>query len=177
MCLELGGGRSPRKPGYINIDSLDYPHVDVRFDFDTLAEGKKLPYDDESVMAVASSHCFEHLKSETLKAVLKEIVRVLPVGGAFELTMPHWNHNTAMINEHVRTIGEDQVRHWSETALDYWWGDSPRRLLHHSTNRHPSEYLAEARPFFPLMNDNQLMRFIPDTCHEIVFHFTVVKNS
>jgi len=174
--LELGGGRSPRKMGYVNIDKLDDPHVDVQFDFDDLT-WKKLPYADEAVLAVSSSHCFEHLKSDTLKAVLWEICRVMPVGGVFELTMPHWNHNAAMLDTHLRTIGEDQVRHWSDTAIDYWWKGSPRRLLHHTTNRHASEYLAEARPLFPLMNDQQIMRFIPDTCHEIVFHFTVIGNA
>jgi hypothetical protein len=175
VLVELGGGRYPRGEGFVNVDHLDHPSVDLHVDFERLGrDGHRLPFDDDSVDEVYSSHCLEHVWP--YDGLLHEIARICKLGSPVEIRVPHWNQQMAMCNDHKHTVSPDQVRHWSETALDYWWGGCRKRLRLDKTEWIPSAYFAEAKSLFPHLTDEQVMRFIPSTCHENRFHFTVVEN-
>lgn len=47
-----------------------------------------LPFNDEEVSNIYSSHFFEHIKKEDAKQLLKECFRVLKKGGVIRITMP-----------------------------------------------------------------------------------------
>lgn len=66
----------PVLPNAIGIDK-DYPGYD----------GKKLPFNDESVDAVYASHVLEHI--EDYKSTLKEWFRVIKTGGFMVISVPH----------------------------------------------------------------------------------------
>jgi SAM-dependent methyltransferase len=79
--LEIGfkgyiEGVVPIVPQAIGID-LGYPGYD----------GVRLPFADESVDAIYSSHCFEHI--DDYKTVLRDWYRLLKVGGYIVITVPH----------------------------------------------------------------------------------------
>lgn len=64
--------------GSIGVDT-DYSDYD----------GVHLPFDDESLDFVHSSHCLEHVRTDVLETTLKEWYRVLKVGGYMITTVPH----------------------------------------------------------------------------------------
>jgi hypothetical protein len=69
-------GIVPIVPQAIGVD-IDYPGYD----------GVRLPFEDDSVDAIYSSHCFEHVPDE--QAVLRDWWRVLKTGGYIVLVVPH----------------------------------------------------------------------------------------
>lgn len=74
------GYRSDIKPvaNSIGVDT-DYPGYD----------GVHLPFDDESLDFVHSSHCLEHIPTISLPKTFEEWFRVLKVGGYMIITVPH----------------------------------------------------------------------------------------
>jgi ubiquinone/menaquinone biosynthesis C-methylase UbiE len=176
LRVELGGGRYPRGEGFLNVDQPDCPSVDLPVDFEKLGrDGCRLPFDDDSVDEIFSSHCLEHVWP--YDGLLHEIARVCKLGAPVEIRVPHWNQQMAMCNDHKHTVSPDQVDHWSKTALDFWWGGCRKRLELLRTEWIASAYFAEAKGLFPHLTDEQVMRFIPSTCHENRFHFTVIENK
>lgn len=169
LRVELGGGETPRGRSWINVDLL--PCADVRLDLETDA----LPFADASVGSLYTSHTLEHVRN--LRHVLREIARVCKVGARVEIRVPHWGHSMALCYTHVHTIAEEQVEHWCRTAVPFWFGGSPRRLRHLHTERIPSGRFARARQLHPGWTDEDILAFVPDTCHELRFHLTVVEND
>lgn len=85
MILELGCGDKP-VAGRINVDRLDFPHVDVVTDIE---QGLAfLP--DRSVDEIHSNSFFEHVGNFEL--LMREIVRVLKDGGKCVVSVPHFSN-------------------------------------------------------------------------------------
>jgi len=107
IMLNLGCGGQKLK-GYIGIDRRDVGQ-DVIWD---LTQG--IPFPDESVDEVYSSHFVEHLTDDESMDLFEEILRVLKKGGMTHHRCPHqsdptayfWGHKTfwneARINATVR---------------------------------------------------------------------------
>ena len=168
LRIELGGGKFPRGGGFVNVDR---EHGDVLCDL----EREPLPFADASVDELYSSHCLEHVAN--LRHVLREIVRVCRVGARVEIRVPAPFSAMAMCHDHKQVIADEQVDHWCNTAISYWLADSPRRLKHLSTERVPGAAFTEARGLFPHLTDDQVLRFIPGTCHEHVYRMEVVNRE
>ena len=164
--LDIGGGINPRD-GFTSVDQL--ATADVQCQFEDMEPGS-LPWTDDAVDEVYSSHCFEHI--ENYHGLLHEICRVCKAGSRVEIRVPHWASSMAHCAGHRHAIGEKQIAHWHEFP-EAWWGESPKRLKLLETIRIPSENFSEAKGLFPKLTDDQIMRFVQDTCHEIRFVFTV----
>lgn len=169
LKLEIGGGDKPRGDGWLNVDKCE--GADVRLDFD--AEDFRLPFADDSVLSICSSHCLEHIRE--LRRLLREVVRVCRPGALVEIRVPHWNSSMAMCHDHKQTIAEPQVDHWCNSAVDYWLGGMAKRLKLMMTDYVPSGNFEEAKTLHPGWTDNQVMRFVPDACHEICFVMHIVE--
>jgi SAM-dependent methyltransferase len=169
--IELGGGYKPL-PGFFNVDLCD--GADHKMNLDIVGAGREaLPFESDSVDEVYSSHCFEHLKYH--KFLLHEIVRICKVGARFELRVPHWNQSMAMCGGHEQTMSEEGVAHWREFA-DHWWDDKKKWLSVPSVSWEPTKWFHEAQQLFPQMTREQVLRFIPNTCHETRFVFHVEER-
>ncbi|GHV55367.1 hypothetical protein FACS1894206_09680 [Deltaproteobacteria bacterium] len=79
--VNIGAGKFKRTPwttiDYVQPAYADHlkNHVpDINLD---LSLSPSLPFDDESVMLVYSSHTFEHLKDDMVQHIINEIYRVL----------------------------------------------------------------------------------------------------
>lgn len=178
MKIELGGGAKPR-PGYVNLDILAIPGVDHVIDFEKLAEagreGLRLPFPDDSVEEVYSSHCIEHVAP--YHGLLHEIARVCRPGAKVEIRVPHWLSDMAFIAGHKHAVSLRQVQHWCRDFIGDWWAGCAKRLGHSGTEYVPSTTFAEAKALFWQLSDEQVMRFIPDACHEVRYFFEVIAHE
>jgi SAM-dependent methyltransferase len=80
--INLGCGNK-KLPGEIGVDIIPGPYVDIVTDLNSYP----LPFPDNSVDIVRSSHVFEHL--DDLVALMEDIHRLLKPNGILEFTVPH----------------------------------------------------------------------------------------
>ena len=76
------GGAEPGKGSWTTLDITDT--CDLFWDL-----RKGIPFPDESVSAIYSSHLFEHLSYQEGQGVLRESMRVLRPGGTFSICVPN----------------------------------------------------------------------------------------
>lgn len=85
LAIELGCGQK-KKDGYIGIDKIDLPSVDIVAD---LEEG--LPFlPDDSVDEVHCKSFLEHISN--FENLMREITRVLKPGGKSYVFVPHFSN-------------------------------------------------------------------------------------
>ena len=80
--LELGSGRKKGLNGWTTLDLA--PGCDLYCD---LARG--IPFPDNSVVYIYSSHFFEHLTFKQTQVLLDECMRVMSPGGRFSICVPN----------------------------------------------------------------------------------------
>jgi SAM-dependent methyltransferase len=114
LCLDIGCGKN-KKPGFTGVDKTNLPGVDNIVDF----EHEKLPFPNDSVDAIFSSHCLEHIPDPHL--LLSELLRVGRNGSACELWLPHLRSNEAFVFDHRMYYNELIISRISATKTDFWF--------------------------------------------------------
>ena len=90
MKIDLGCGIR-KQEGFIGVDSMEFPGVDVVMDaFEYLAT-----LSDESVDEVNMSHFVEHFDGQERIKLFNELGRVVKKGGRMVVTCPAWSHERA----------------------------------------------------------------------------------
>lgn len=171
LKVEIGGGLVPKGNGYVNVDR---DHGDVLFDFETLALGKKLPFETDSVGALYTSHCLEHIR--VLKELMREIIRICKIGAVVEIRVPHWRSNMAMCHDHKQVIAPEQIEHWTISALDYWWGDSGKKLQLTSKHYTQGADFKRWKKILPHATEADILELCPNAAHESRWTFIVAKR-
>lgn len=84
--LDIGCGRNIQ-PGFVGIDMLDIPEVDIVWDLEDIP----WPLPDESVLVAIASHVIEHINPAGGGFIkfMDEVWRVLKPGGEFAIVTPH----------------------------------------------------------------------------------------
>lgn len=82
ICIELGAGDKKGENGWLTIDMT--PGCDLFWDL-----RKGIPFPNESVSKIYSSHFFEHLSFREGQQFLDECRRVLVPGGVFSVCVPN----------------------------------------------------------------------------------------
>lgn len=82
IYLEIGAGNKKGKNGWITLDLT--PDCDIYWD---LNEG--LPFPDESICKIYSSHVFEHFTFKEGQRLIDECLRVLIKDGIFSICVPN----------------------------------------------------------------------------------------
>lgn len=80
--LEIGCGDNKQFEGSRGLD------IDPLKCIDVVSDAQKLPFEDNYLGMVYSSHAIEHFSHREVKDVLEEWTRVLKIGGNFELICP-----------------------------------------------------------------------------------------
>jgi len=84
--IDLGCGKF-KKDGYIGVDWSDDQDVDIKCDL-----SKGIPFKDNEVDEIYTSHFLEHMKDDDMVAfIIKEISRVLKPSGKLTVIVPYWS--------------------------------------------------------------------------------------
>lgn len=86
VLLHIGCGKI-NSPDFINIDALPYAHVHIVTDDISRLAG----FADETADLVYMCHVLEHIRAAQVEAVLREMRRVLKVGGVLRLSVPDFD--------------------------------------------------------------------------------------
>lgn len=173
--VELGGGEIPR-PGFVNVDQIGT--ADIQMDLQRVCDGHDhLPWNDDTVAEVYSSHCLEHLTR--FKGLLWEICRICKLGAPVEIRVPHWNQSMACCDGHLHTFSETQVRHFVKDFVPAWWRGSSKRLELSKVEKIAGEQFMRAMRLFSRVGlaREDVLDLIPDACHEVRFFFQVIANG
>jgi ubiquinone/menaquinone biosynthesis C-methylase UbiE len=169
--IELGGGTRARGEGFANIDIVQ------QADFEWDLNKAPYPFPDDSVDEVYSSHCLEHL--DCPPRTLREIVRICRMGAQVEIRVPHPASQMAMCAGHKHVFSplmvDNIMTHFPEL---HWTG--PKRLRLKSLRYNATGWLEQAKqelPFLAGLDDQIIMKWIPNACHESVFLFEVTANG
>ncbi len=165
--IEIGGGENPLS-GFLNCDIRNLPTVDKVIDFN-----QKLPFEDNYVTEVYSSHCLEHV--ENVVDLIRDIVRICKVGSKVTFIVPHFGQDMAMSPGHVHIISEQMIGHMNEFEK-FWWSSCDKKLTLRHTEYTPSKWFNRAKQLFPRFSNEEIFRYIQNTCHEIKFTFTVTNK-
>jgi SAM-dependent methyltransferase len=92
--LNIGSGSS-RIEGFVNVDCIPGPEVDIVFDIDT-CKNTPLPITDSSITSILMSHVLEHLDNPL--PAMQELYRVAANGCRLRVRVPHSNNDEAWID-------------------------------------------------------------------------------
>ena len=81
--LHIGAGKRDFGKGWVNIDAEQLPHIHHH-------NVLELPFEDNSVDLIYTSHLLEYFDKNEVGAILKEWRRVLKVGGVLRLAVPNF---------------------------------------------------------------------------------------
>jgi SAM-dependent methyltransferase len=116
--LHLGCGRSIL-PGWVNVDAVAGPDVDVVHDLDACAD-RPLPFDDDSVDELLGSHLLEHLHHPL--PFMQELHRVARAGATAWFHVPYGSSDDAFEDPtHVRQYFVNSWIYFGQPA--YWRAD------------------------------------------------------
>jgi SAM-dependent methyltransferase len=166
--IDIGCGAKKRE-GFIGVDFVPAPGVDIVCD----VEREALPFPDQSVGFVHSSHCFEHLRDWL--PLLREIARVAVDGCRIELWTPNAWHSDTWLPGHVTPVSIEAWLHIGYRYREFWQetiGVSLRldELVYVIGKRTLADLLLHGiRPSFAL-------RYLHDVAPEIGAVFTVERT-
>jgi predicted SAM-dependent methyltransferase len=99
VFLEIGSGPKKGQNGWLTIDIVEGCDLQLN-----LLE--KLPFPDNSVDFIYSSHFLEHFQTSEIKSILKECYRILKPGGKISACIPD---ASIYINAYTRNEELDQT--------------------------------------------------------------------
>lgn len=116
--LNLGCGRDIRE-GWVNLDAVDLPGVDVVADLGKCAE-TPLPFEDSSIDEFLLSHLLEHIPDPL--SLMAELYRIAKPGAKMQIRVPHGAHDDAWTDPtHVKPYFARSFGYFSQPW--YWRAD------------------------------------------------------
>ncbi len=116
--LHLGCGKDIL-PGWINLDSVALPGVDVVADLDNCAT-TPLPFANDSINEFYASHLLEHIKNPL--SLMQELYRIAAPGASAKFQVPYGSSDDAYEDPtHVRPYFLNSFGYFSQPM--YWRAD------------------------------------------------------
>jgi predicted SAM-dependent methyltransferase len=105
ICLEIGSGNKKGKPGWITLDVVE--GCDLYWNLK-----KGIPFPDDSLSKIYSSHLFEHLSFKEGQQLFSECLRALKKGGLFSLCVPNAK---LYVEAYIKNEDLDQAQFFQHT--------------------------------------------------------------
>ncbi|WP_051533996.1 methyltransferase domain-containing protein [Desulfitibacter alkalitolerans] len=184
MKIDLGSGKR-RQPGYIGIDRIDIPGVDIVADIN-----KGIPLENDVVDYVIASHSLEHV--DDLMKTMEEIYRVCKHMAIVCIVAPYFNTSLNMANPyHKQAFNEHTPRFFTSNnnylipKEDYKFPSSASWGLGESDNSNLKidfRCLSIEYFYFPEyrmlseIEKSELRRSRINVVDEIMYHLLVIKR-
>ncbi len=153
--INLGCGKDI-KTGWINLDSVELPGVDICHDLEVLP----LPFEDNTFDEVLCQSILEHIHDYI--PILKDIHRILKTGGKLSILVPHFTSKNAYTDPtHIRYFACRTFNFFTETHSHAYYFDfsfSKVASIHINFEKQPLyfyNYILE-----PLINLNTSKQFM-----------------
>ena len=153
--INLGAGLDWKLEDWIGLDIVNGEYLN---------ENTILPFQDNSIEYVFSSHFFEHINDKTAINLLKESYRVLKPGGIIRITTPHYErlYNKCKTNDidfyTKNNILRDRSKHWGNTNIE---NNIYNTLVHFICNYHDGELCVgtnnKLRCVIPILEKNEII--------------------
>jgi SAM-dependent methyltransferase len=104
--LNLGAGADTRA-GWVNVDRVFLPGIDVVHDLDM----DPWPWEDASVDEISAIDVFEHVEDPLV--FMNQAGRILKPGGILRIRTAYWRHENSYSDP-------THKRHCTEKSFDYW---------------------------------------------------------
>jgi SAM-dependent methyltransferase len=127
--VDLGCG-GIKKEGCFGVDKMAGPAVDYVMDLNCAS----LPFADNSIEYVYSSHAFEHFDSYA--QILRELIRVCKHDALVEIWTPYGPSRDAFVLDHKVFLNETHWRHWCYEFDRFWLADAPGYFLWEESEYH-----------------------------------------
>lgn len=110
-----------KQQGYTTLDIMPLPGVDVVFD---LAQGKPLPFDDDTFDEIRAHDAFEHIRSD-LFFLFDECWRVLKPTGMLDIFVPRFPSASAImhLDHHRYFVDPDEYEKFAAALAPKLNGD------------------------------------------------------
>lgn len=109
LRLNIGSGQR-KKDGFLNVDVLSLPGVDVVCDLE-----KPLPFEDNSVVEIHGEHILEHI--DNFIPLLSELYRICSNNAVMNFRIPYYTSESAFKDPtHKRFISERTFSYFSRNA-------------------------------------------------------------
>ena len=116
--LNVGCGRNIR-PGWLNLDSMPLPGVDIVFDLESCAS-RRIPLPDDSADELLLSHVIEHVHN--ILPMMQELHRVSRPGATMTIRVPYGSSDDAYEDPtHIRRCFIGSFGYFSQPM--YWRAD------------------------------------------------------
>lgn len=166
LRIDLGCGAKKRK-GHIGIDYVKGDGVDVVAHLDN----QPLPFADDSVDSVFSSHFFEHTQAHF--HLLHEMSRVCKPNSPVEIWTPYMKSDTAFLLGHVTYMTETLWSHYCIEFPEIWMGNLPAVMrldeIRYVVSARTRQFLGDIPLWFAI-------RFMQNVCVEFGVKLTVLKG-
>lgn len=115
--LNIGCGRAAMV-GYINLDAVKLPGVDVVADLTK----PPLPFDDDSIDEIVGNHVIEHMSGPDTLVMMAELWRIARPSAFARFKTPYGSSNDAWEDPtHIRPIFENTYSYFAQPS--YWRAD------------------------------------------------------
>lgn len=161
LILDIGCGRK-KIEGAVGIDFSSMSNADVIIDLNH----ERLPFDDNSVDFIFSSHTLEHLSLDGFFHVMRESYRVLKAWVQFKIVAPYFtssanfanpfHNNNICFNEHSFRFFSSEAECEAISKDEYQTPSCPHWGLRYSANSEPGiefKMLRIDKFYFPLYSE------------------------
>ena len=169
--LNLGCGRDI-VDGWVNIDHVERPGVDLVFDLERCGE-EPLPYEDDSVVEISLSHVLEHVQNAL--PLMEELYRVAANNCLCTIRVPHGASDDAWTDPtHIRPYFRGSFGYFSQPhywRADYGYrGDWQPEKIHLMVDERKYGWMKPKRLRYAVSHERNMV-------HEIVAELRAVKPA
>jgi predicted SAM-dependent methyltransferase len=166
LRLQLGGGEE-RIEGYVNIDIVDLPTVDIVADI-----SKGLPLPDNSVIEIRANYIMEHIADVT--ALMEEIYRVCKPGAKIKIRVPYFKSTAAFKDPtHVSFFTERTFEYFDRDFIDGHKLPEYKKKMNFKVRKFTYNYYTRGTKYLPFVG--LLRRFLWDIVKSIVVELEAIK--
>jgi predicted SAM-dependent methyltransferase len=166
LKINLGGGEE-RIEGFLNIDIVELPTVDIVADIT-----KGLPLPDNSVIEIRADYVLEHLPN-TAK-IMEELYRVCKPGAKLKIKVPYFKSTAAFKDPtHVSFFTERTFEYFDRAFIEAHKLPEYKKNFNFKLKKLTYNYYTRGTKYLPFVS--LLRRFFWDIVKSIVVELEAVK--